>query len=459
MTFPTITPAQWRTQVEQELKGASFEKVLVTKTPEGLSIEPLYTEASKTHALGAGAPFKITMRHEANALASALEADLDQGADALWIDAQLLAAVQSRNAFFVLEGTLPANARNDLHFALVNGVEQARRVEKSFPNGHAAMISTLPDHAAGADSADELAVALSSGVKALQQLIELGLSPVAAAKQIAFQIAVGRDTFAELAKVRALRVCWSKVLAAANAEVPRTLIHAVCSTRTLTQNDPWVNMLRTTTQVFAAVLGGADLVTPHAFDRALGSTSHLSHRVARNTGLVLREESALGKVADPAAGSYYLETITDQLAREAWKRFQGFQREGGVAALRASGKLSERYDASWKARLGELAKRKLPVLGVSEFANLDEQLPHAPRGVAELGRRDSQMFEALRSAATGEVALVTLGTFAESRARVGFAANFFTVAAFFLLRASQDFLAIQLVPYLENGIPISLRRS
>ncbi|MDP1824859.1 MAG: methylmalonyl-CoA mutase family protein [Archangium sp.] len=435
MTFPRVTAADWRAQVEKELAGASFEKTLVFKTPEGLSIAPLYTEAPRTHSIGAGAPFKIVMHGSAE--------DLDEGAEGLWLDARALAALQSRDAFFVIDGALPVGARADLRFALVGQPESAKSISEGYPNGVAAMVSTLADHEAGADSADELAIALSTGVQYLETMLGGGLSPTAAGKQLAVQISVGRDTFAELCKVRALRVCWQKLLAGAKAENGRTLIHAVCSTRTLTQRDPWVNMLRGTTQVFAAVLGGADLVTPMPFDRALTEQSALAHRIARNTGLVLREESSLGRVSDPAGGSYYLETFSDELAREAWKRFQAIEKEGGIAAVRKSGWLQARLDASWKERLELVAKRKAPVLGVSEFANLDEVLPSAPGAIK--ARRDSEAFEALRDrfalsptlfpprgasspSPAGEreaVALIALGEFATSRARVGFASGFF----------------------------------
>jgi methylmalonyl-CoA mutase len=431
MTFPKVTAADWRAQVEKELAGASFEKTLVFKTAEGLSIAPLYTEAPRTHVIGAGAPFRIIMRQQPG-----LTDDLENGAEGLWLDAASLAHVQKPGAFYVIDGALPAQASPDLHFALVGAPELAKVVSAKFPNGLSAMVSTLKDHEAGADAADELAIALSTGAAYLETMISAGLTPDAAAKQLAVQISVGRDTFAELCKVRALRVCWQKLLAAAKASPSRTLIHAVCSSRTIAQRDPWVNMLSTTTQVFAAVLGGADLVTPTEFDLAFGNPSALAHRIARNTGLVLREESSLGRVSDPAAGSYYLETFTDELAREAWKRFQSFEKEGGVPALRASGKLAARLEASWKERLELLSKRRVSVLGVSEFANLDEVLPSAATANSSLGHRDSEAFEALRLKAQAltptlspagerEAVLVTLGALAESRGRVAFATGFF----------------------------------
>ena len=134
--------------------------------------------------------------------------------------------------------------------------------------------------------------------------------------------------------------------------------------------------------------------------------------------------------------SYYLETFTDELAREAWKRFQAFEKDGGVSAMRSSGKLAARLEASWKERLELLVKRRAPVLGVSEFANLDEKLPGVPTANASLGHRDSEAFEALRLKASPlsptlspagerEAVLITLGALAESRARVTFATGFF----------------------------------
>ncbi|HEX4383957.1 MAG TPA: methylmalonyl-CoA mutase family protein, partial [Myxococcales bacterium] len=249
------------------------------------------------------------------------------------------------------------------------------------------------------------------------------------------------DTFLELCKLRALRTCWAKLLAGFGVvSAPRLPVHAVCSARTLTVRDPWVNMLRVTTQVFAAVLGGAELVTPLAFDEALGVPSELGRRVARNTGLVLREESALGQVADAAGGSFAFETLTDSLAREAWKRFQAMEREGGIIPLLESGRLAARIAETARQRADQVAKRKISILGVSDFANLDEVLPRpapATQPPAAQGfpiRRDSWPFEQLRSRAEAvkpaDVLLLTLGSFAESRARAGFAASFFSAGGF-----------------------------
>jgi len=479
LPFPTVTLADWRAQVEKDLAGASFEKTLVHLTSEGPSILPLYTELPESGTLAMdrdGDPFRICIRHDRGEPDDAVREDLDGGADALWLRSanDLPAEADRARTFLVLEAddtpprdvidalALRMTPRTPPTFALTTDplgllaqgriaatdlpvryaalVDAARAVSARFHGSSVAMASTLPYHDAGADGADEIAFALATGVAYLGLLLREGLTNDEAARQVALQVAVGRDTFVEVCKLRALRGCWQKVLAAADAtSPPRTRVHAVCSSRTLTQRDPWVNMLRVTTQVFAAVLGGADLVTPASFDQALGTPSALGRRVARNTGLVLREESHLGRVLDPVGGAYYFETLTDTLAREGWKRFQEIERDGGIADALTSGRVRTRLEAAWRTRMDLVSKRRTVILGVSEFANLDEKLPvpppspHDPAHVSSEAalprRRDAEVFEALRTRAEGrrsrlEASLVPLGPLAESRARVGFAAGF-----------------------------------
>nr|HEX4315367.1 methylmalonyl-CoA mutase family protein [Kofleriaceae bacterium] len=386
----------WRALVDKELAGAPFDR-LVQRTADGLAIEPLYTTAPAGAARPAmrGEPIRVCMRARPG---EALE-HLDGGADALWLDARDvrgLALATERGAVVVVDGKLDAR-----------GVR----------------VSTRPWHDAGADAADELALALSSAVAQLRA--------ERPADQLWFQVAVGRDTFGELCKLRALRVVVAKLLAACGADAPiAPPIHAVCSERTLAARDPWVNLLRVTTQVFAAAIGGADLVTPLAFDSALADQSDLGQRVARNTALVLRDESQLGRVIDAAGGSYYLESRTDGLAREAWRRFQAIERGGGVAKLSPDA-LRERFEATWRARAAAIAKRKEPVLGVSEFVNLDEVLPSPPVPTRPGLHRDAETFEALRAMAEvtpRAVAIAPLGPPAEHRARVGYTEGLFAVA-------------------------------
>lgn len=448
---PSPTLADWRALAEKELAGADFEKTLVHTTAEGLRVEPLYVETSIDPGLPGAPPFlrgtsasgpgtfQLCMRVGRTDLAD----DIAGGADALWLDAgddeALTAALGHGLGAIVEAGVMSATAALEWFTPYMAGsrtaagsrtvalavdpISAAARghigvdaiagalaalgnaatisVER-FPGMSIARASTVPFHDAGADAADEIALAMSSGVAALRALVDAGIAPAAAARLIGLQVAVGRDTFGELCKLRALRLCWHKVLAAAGAPdvAPRPL-HAVCSARTQSQRDPWVNMLRVTTEVFAAALGGAELVTPLAFDEALGAASELGRRVARNTALVLREESHLGRVVDPAGGSYYIEARTDALAREAWARFTAIERDGGIVKLLASGALRERLEAAWAKRSAAIAQREEPILGVSEFANPGEKLPAPiprpaapPAAPALVPHRDAEAFEA-----------------------------------------------------------------
>jgi methylmalonyl-CoA mutase len=508
-TFPSVTLAGWRAQVDRELAGKSFDKVLVHDALEGVRIAPLYTEAPEhlPARVASAGPFRICMRHDGvDAKADEVAADALGGAEALWlglvqapalldrvslaplycvfdaststagvegVDAGLRALPRTIGSRFALHLD-PIGARTHAHArpASLPGElaalgQVARLLTDRFPGATAVMVSTLPYHDAGADAADEIAIALSTAAAYLETLLDAGLTLDQAAGQIALQVAAGRETFLELCKLRALRTCWGKVFGAAGATTPLPLVHAVCSSRTLSARDPWVNMLRVTTQVFSAVLGGADLVTPNAFDQSLGAPSALGRRVARNTGLVLREESSLGKVADPAGGSYFFDTLTDALAREAWRRFRAMEAEGGVVVALESGRLAARLDAAWHKRLEDIAKRKVPILGVSEFANLGESLPRPPPQTPQTQptphanavptdarlpvRSDAEAFESLRARADAktpapEALLVTLGTLAESRPRAGFAAGFLAAGGIASRESNEDARALAADP-------------
>lgn len=404
--------SKWRALVEKELAGAAFDK-LVQRTPEGLALEPLYVErpAEAPFARDAAAQWQLCVRVRPG---DDVRAELEGGADALWCAAGERAAIEAAVAT-----------------AIAGATGQARAVPLVIDEDPS-VVSTVAFHDQGADAADELALGLSSLVAVLRRRAAAGEELAQVAASLSARVAVGRDTFGEVCKLRALRVCWHKVLAAAGLPEGRLAsIHAVCSSRTLSQRDPWVNMLRVTTQVFAAALGGAALITPQPFDAAYAAQSPLGHRVARNTALVLREESQLGQVRDAAGGSYYVEARTEALARAAWARFQEIEQQGGVEELARSGRLAARLEAAWKARAAALAKRKEPVLGVSEFPNLREDLaPLGAPGALE-GHRDSEAFEALRARVEGApptVSLVLLGPPAEHRGRVGFAEALFAVA-------------------------------
>jgi methylmalonyl-CoA mutase len=418
MTKPKPTVADWRAQVDKELAGAAFD-TLVTTTPEGLQIQPLYTETRIDPGLPGAAPFTRGGAAEARPFQVCMRANaaniveqIDGGADAVWLslrDAEALAVATARGIPVVAD--VPSTTEDgdeaaeqagvdsgiwsgasslwsgyDFIADVARGLREPRLLTEAVlcalapglqaPRGsHRRMlrVTGLPYHEAGADAADELALMLASAAAYLRASVDgNGIAIDDVSSSMWAQVALGRDTFGELCKLRALRVVWHKLMSAAGAkDTALTALHAVCSSRTQSPRDPWVNMLRASTQVFAAALGGAQLVTPSAFDEALGPASAHGLRVARNTALVLREESHLGRVIDAAGGSYYIEERTDALAREAWARFTQIERDGGMVTLIASGGLRERLARSWAA----FAARREPVLGVSEFVDAGEAVP------------------------------------------------------------------------------------
>jgi methylmalonyl-CoA mutase len=211
--------------------------------------------------------------------------------------------------------------------------------------------------------------------------------------------------------------------------------HAVTSSVMTTKHDPWVNMLRSTVACFAAGVGGADVVTVQPFDAALGLPDAFARRIARNTQSLLVEEGHLARVLDPAGGSWYVESLTEDLAQAAWAWFTEIERAGGLAAALESGLVGERIGAAWSDRAKRLATRKDAITGVSEFPNPAEVLPArrpaAPPLSGGLPRvRAAEAFEELRDRVEAveprpRVHLATLGPVARHTARATFAANLF----------------------------------
>ena len=302
---------------------------------------------------------------------------------------------------------------------------------------------------AGADDGLELALAVAAAVTHLRDLTAAGLTAAAALNQISFAVSVDDDQFGGIAKLRALRTIWARVAQVVGApEAGAALTHAVTDLSMATQRDPWVNMLRTTVAAFGAGVGGADQVTVLGFDAALPagartSSPAFSRRIARNTQLLLLEESNLGRVLDPAGGSWYVESLTTEMAANAWAVFTEIEAAGGYPAASESGWIEQRVAESLARRDDEVAHRRISVTGVNEFPNLAEKpLPTAPGSTASDSTesclatprlaRIARHFEALRDrsdatlAATGSrprIVLIPLGPIAEHNARTTFVAN------------------------------------
>lgn len=305
-------------------------------------------------------------------------------------------------------------------------------------------------HDAGGSDAQEIGGALATGLAYLRVLTDAGLGPREAFDQLEFRYAASADQFATIAKLRAARQCWARIAQLCGvSDAGGQRQHAVTSSAMMTARDPWVNMLRTTVASFAAGVGGADAVTVAPFDARLGLPDGFARRIARNTQSVLLAEAHLGRVLDPVGGSWYVERFTADLAGAAWDWFTGIERAGGAVAALTSGFVADRIDAVWQRRAEDIAHRRRPVTGVSEFADLTERRPtRTPAGPAPGGglprRYLAEGFEARRdradayAEATGArptVLLATLGPLAAHGARAGFAANLFAAGGIATRRA------------------------
>ena len=460
--FATPTREQWLTLVEKDLKGAPFEKRLVTQLIEGLTVQPLYTPDDapqpETMGLPGQAPFargacalpanntgwSILPEHRhplPEAANQAILSDLQHGAHGVvvrlspkllgesnlsagcgcgggvFVDhvddleqllaqvdltenqlnlaagpaffsaaAQVFALIERRQlrpelvriqfgadplGTFAARGTLPRPADTILN----EMASLAQQTAAKYPRSRAVTVSTAAYDNAGATAVQELAAATATGVAYLRSMEGVALSATDAAKQLQFSLAVGADQFLEIAKLRAMRLLWNRVLEA--ADVPESqrqmLLHARTSRRVLTQRDPWVNALRTTIGCFAAAVGGAQQITVLPYDDVIGPANVTAQRLARNTQIILQEEGQMGQILDASGGSYYVESLTLSLAEASWKQFQEIERRGGMLNVLRDGSFAKQVGEVWQKRAKDIARRKTPITGVSDYPNLREQ--------------------------------------------------------------------------------------
>jgi methylmalonyl-CoA mutase len=306
---------------------------------------------------------------------------------------------------------------------------------------------------AGAHAVQELAFGLATGVEYLRAMDARGVGIDTAGPRVLFTCALGSNLFMEIAKLRAARLLWSRAVAAAGggAEAQRLVIHGRTSRWNKTVLDPHVNLLRTTCEAFAGVMGGCAGLQVGAFDECLRTPDEFSRRLARNLQIILAEECQLGRVVDPAGGSWYVETVTQQLAAKAWAQFQEIERRGGMAAAIREGYPQGLVEKTAAERVGAVEARRDGVIGTNLHPNLREKLPvvpatnrpapvAAPGGVKPLvPRRRAEPFEALRQRAeaclarTGarpKVLLAGLGPRKQHAARADFSSAFFAAGGF-----------------------------
>ena len=291
-------------------------------------------------------------------------------------------------------------------------------------------------HDAGATDVDALAAAVATGVAYVRHLEAAGIPLATAFGQVEFRLGATADQFLTAAALRALRRVWARVgeLCGVPEAGRGARTHAVTSLRMFTREDPWVNVLRSTLAAFGASLGGADAITVLPFDTVLGLPERLGRRLARNTQILLADESNIGRVTDPGGGSWYLESLTDDLAAAVWARFQEVERRGGAVRALADGLYTTWVSDAVAHRERDLATRARPLTGVSMYPLVGETTPvrrprvDLPTAAGALApRRDATAYEALRDRARalgGPAVIVhTLGTRRDFGARQAFVTN------------------------------------
>ena len=483
----------------------AFDRRLVTRTEDGIEIRPLYTaaDAPALDALPGQAPFlrsahaaprpwEIRQRVAPGAAGAAV-AELESGATGLLVelpgsddagaalasaldgvlldlapvslatepgDAGLagarallglweergIAAEDRRGTLGIdpLGAWLRTGGATDLAAGLAEAATLVAEAGAAAPRARVVVADGSLWHDAGATDAQELAWTLAAAVFAVRDLVERGIPLERACAALEIRLAATADQFLTIAKIRAARVLWARIGEAAGlpASLRTVPIHAETSRTMLTRYDTWVNALRSTVACFAAGIGGADAVTvlPHDLLVADGGTP-LGRRLARNTQSILQMESHLAQVADAAGGSWYVEALTQDLAAAAWALLGDTERAGGIVAAVEAGGI---HDALGKARVrrsAQVATRRRPLTGLSEFPDIDETppAPLAPRDACGAAfaplvpHRLSEGFEEQRGRADARARdgqrpvafLATLGTPAEFTPRATYAKNLF----------------------------------
>jgi methylmalonyl-CoA mutase len=505
--FPPATREDWLNLVRQALKDRPFER-LTAKTYDGIPIEPLYPRASGAQPIAARrGPWQVMARVDhpdpAAANAEALH-ELANGAtgltlvftgsigaygyglpsdeksiarvlDNVHLDAipiEIETAEPSRDAADHVAALVKARGHApgavDIHFG--HDAIGAHSLTGTLPIPFADLMPRFAEHVgslakqgfkrplitadgrlihnAGGSEAQELGYVVAVAVAYLRALEGAGTSLDAARGMIGFRLSADADQFLTIAKFRALRKLWARVEQACGLAPKPIFIAAETAWRTMTQRDPYVNMLRATIAAFSAGVGGADAIAVLPFTAALGLPDRFARRNARNTQLLLLEESNIAKVADPMAGSGGIEDLTEKLCRAAWTLFQEIEAAGGAPAALEAGLIQDKVAKVRAEHEANVARRKDTLIGTSEYPLLSEGSVTAldvkpiplPAPVANVKYpplrplRLAEPFERLRDAsdralkkkgARPRIFLANLGTAAEFTARATFAKSFF----------------------------------
>ncbi len=538
--FPPVSTEEWRAKVEADLKGAPFDKKLVWRTNEGFNVQPMYRaedikDFDTLDAVPGQYPYIRGTRSDNNWLtrqeivadtpeaanAKALEV-LGKGVTSLGFtvaDAAELAVVLKgidlgkveinvrccpRHAVEIakalVEMVKAAGAEETFRGSIdFNPLRKALKHGKPFKRDIVSMAKELIEAArpvkglrvlavdsamlcnAGAYIYQELGFAMAWGAWWMTLLTDAGLKAAEVACRIKFNMGVSSNYFMEIAKFRAARMLWAQIVEQYKPEcecAAKQVVHAVTSRFNQTIYDAHVNLLRSQTEAMSAALAGVDSITVTPFDVPYKMPDDFSERIARNQQYLLKEESHLDKVVDPAGGSYYVETLTVNIAREAWKLFLEVEDKGGFEDAVNAGEVQKAVNEACTKRHTDVARRKEILLGTNQFPNVNEMAAgkieekacccackcnseDEPAQVEALGfKRAASEFEELRLATEAaskrpKVFMLTIGNLAMRLARAQFSGNFFGCAGYEIIdNLGFDTVEAGVEAAMENGADV-----
>ncbi len=347
--------------------------------------------------------------------------------------------------YFILYGSFYGTAEENFQ----NAADLIAIGKKHLPFYKLINISAQHYHEAGASIVQEVAFALAQGNEYLARLTDMDIPVEDITPRMQFTFSIGSSYFMEIAKLRAIRMLWANIVKQYKPESDKytqTHIHALTSKWNKTIYDHYVNILRSTTEVMSAAIGGVDSMTVNPFDITFKKPDDFSKRVARNQQIILKHESYFNKVADAAAGSYYVEQLTDAIASKAWELFKIIEDKGGFIKAAEKGFIYEEIEKTCQKRDMNIAMRKQVFVGTNQYPNTQEKMLDKIQPTAKLSDigglkpyRGAQPFEALRLAVENhsqkgynipKVFILTYGNLTMRKARAGFATNFFGCAGY-----------------------------
>ncbi len=508
--FSPVTAETWKEKIVEDLKGADYDKKMIWRTQEGFNVNPFYRKEDIKQGVADAMPgqfpytrgnrtdniwlvrTELTTEEPEKANSKALKlikegvtslgfkvkgsmvsadfiATLLKEIDATGIELNFDVCIKRAaefasllTAYFKAQGYNLASLKGsincdpigrelckgtniDIYTDIIKGVAEAT---KELPAYRCMAVNSHLLCDSGAYITQELGYALAWGNEYLATATEAGIDGSYVARKIKFNMGISSNFFMEIAKFRAARMLWAKIAEqyTSDKEACKMIIHAETTSFNLTLFDAYVNMLRTQTEAMSAAIAGVESITVKTYDSVYETPTDFAERIAKNQQLILKHESHLDFVADPAGGSYYVESLTASIAAEAWKIFLEIEKEGGFRKAVQDGKIKERAEEAGNERRTALARRKEILLGTNQYPNFNElsegkkaKESSCACGTEECGglkpQRLGEEFEQLRlsTEASGKrpkAFMLTIGNLAMRQARAQFSCNFLATAGY-----------------------------